>query len=278
MVLIHPTTNPKNRHYGVRVMDRTRHLLQHAGGGHTAKCTVTEVTGAEICDGTLRDADVLYVPGGSVFVQQRVLGIEGYTAIVSFVRSGGGYVGVCAGALLAGWGVEDVGGILGASTEFTGWTAATIATVALTDAGRRILGDEVSRGHDSHAKRKRAQQDETAVAAEESATVDLVLTGGSWHVPSDTEQSAVVEAGLPSSVAITRFEPLCELLRVRKADGSEVPPERWGAAAPAVAGSCGAGRVVVIGPHPESQRSDVVAHRWLGEAVYWASRKGILEQ
>eukprot|EP01047_Picozoa_sp_COSAG01_P028122 COSAG01_NODE_1878_length_8994_cov_122.548960_8_plen_34_part_00 len=30
-----------------------------------------------------------------------------------------------------------------------------------------------------------------------------------------------------------------------------------------------------MGPHPESKRSDKAAHRWLGEAIYWASGKGI---
>ena len=215
----------------------------------------------------------------------RDLASEGYAAIVSFVTAGGGYVGICAGALLAGWGVEGASGILGATTEFTGWTEVTTATVSLTEAGRQILGCGFWRsvsavggcrsatGTESSDGDREQPAPETTATAEETATVDLVLTGGSWHVPSDSEPYH--EEGLASST-IARFEPLCKLRRIARG-GSEVPPESWGAAAPAVAGYYGSGRVVVFGPHPESKRSDKAAHRWLGEAIYWASRKGIQE-
>jgi len=71
--------------------------------------------------------DVLYVPGGSVFSQQADLGQEGWRQVLQFVRGGGGYVGVCAGALLAGQqgfdaeGVNAAAGMLGATTAWCGW-------------------------------------------------------------------------------------------------------------------------------------------------------------
>ena len=256
LVLIHPTTK---ENYGERVMARTCQLLH--GGGHTAKCTVSEVTAEQVLAGALRDADVLYVPGGSVACQQRVLGSEGFTEIMSFVQRGGGYVGICAGALLAGgWGVEHMDGMLGASTDWTGWTEATIATVTLTDLGRQILGC----GRVRHVK-----------AEETAETVDLLLTGGSWHVPCERVVASAVDS-LP--IVIARFEPLCVLQRIRRKDGTEVDPQEWGANVPAVAGCFGSGRVLVFGPHPESTKSDASAQRWLGEAIYWTSRMGILEQ
>eukprot|EP00928_Gymnodinium_smaydae_P040604 TRINITY_DN27521_c0_g1_i1.p1 TRINITY_DN27521_c0_g1~~TRINITY_DN27521_c0_g1_i1.p1 ORF type:complete len:300 (-),score=57.87 TRINITY_DN27521_c0_g1_i1:81-980(-) len=45
--------------------------------------------------------DVLIVPGGSAAVDARLLGQAGLEAIRDFVRRGGGYCGVCAGAFLA---------------------------------------------------------------------------------------------------------------------------------------------------------------------------------
>lgn len=290
LVLIHPTTGRTNGDYGAKVMERTHDLVLRGGVGHSAKCTLTEVTGAEVTAGALRGADVLYVPGGSVAAQQRVLGVEGYAAVVAFVRGGGGFVGICAGALLAGWGVDGLSGILGATTDWTGWTEARIATVALTEVGRQVLGGGYWSGSGGWVGAATAGERErnapkraavaTAVAAEEASSshdIELVLTGGSWHEPAETHALAVEKAGLPPA-AIAPFEPLCVLRRICKPDGTEVSPACWGAAAPAVAGCCGRGRVVVLGPHPESKRSDKSAHRWLGEAIYWASGKGIQDQ
>jgi len=63
----------------------------------------------------------------------------------------------------------------------------------------------------------------------------------------------------------------------RSIDAAVVPPETYGEAVPAVAGSFGLGRVVVWGPYPEATRSDPEARGWLSECVYWASLKGVRE-
>ncbi len=55
----------------------------------------------DIKAGKLKDVDVLIQPGGSGGTQGRQLGEEGREQIREFVRSGGGYVGICAGAYLA---------------------------------------------------------------------------------------------------------------------------------------------------------------------------------
>src|SRR5439155_12616093 len=59
------------------------------------------VTAADIRAGRLQDADVLVQPGGSGSKQAETLQPEGREAIRQFVKNGGGYVGICAGAYLA---------------------------------------------------------------------------------------------------------------------------------------------------------------------------------
>ena len=54
----------------------------------------------DVCSGCLSQFTVLCVPGGFVLNYQSRLGPAGAAAIADFVRSGGGYVGVCAGAYL----------------------------------------------------------------------------------------------------------------------------------------------------------------------------------
>ena len=62
---------------------------------------VRDVTVDDIRAGKLKECQVLIQPGGGGGVQGRSLGEEGRQQIRDFVKSGGGYVGVCAGAYLA---------------------------------------------------------------------------------------------------------------------------------------------------------------------------------
>jgi len=68
-------------------------------------CTV--LTPAQIREGGLRKQDVAVFMGGSGTVQGRSLADEGKAAVKEFVRAGGGYVGVCAGAYLALQGEDE---------------------------------------------------------------------------------------------------------------------------------------------------------------------------
>jgi glutamine amidotransferase-like uncharacterized protein len=62
---------------------------------------VSVATAADIHNGILAKCDVIVVPGGDSRVQSNVLCETGRDCIRRFVRLGGGYVGVCAGARLA---------------------------------------------------------------------------------------------------------------------------------------------------------------------------------
>lgn len=65
------------------------------------KFAVARITAEEVLAGKLAKFDVLVQPGGSGGKQGRALGEVGRQAVRSFVREGGGYLGVCAGAYLA---------------------------------------------------------------------------------------------------------------------------------------------------------------------------------
>ncbi len=90
----------------------------------------------------LASFDVLLFPGGSGSAQAHALGEEGRARVRQFVREGGGYVGICAGAYLAcegfSWGLK----ILDAKTVSPKWRRgkATVK-IELTEAGRALFGD-----------------------------------------------------------------------------------------------------------------------------------------
>ena len=89
--------------------------------GKTADIKVTKVTGKEIAAGVLKDFDVVIFSGGSGSKEGAALGDAGREDVRRFVREGGGYVGICAGAYLActgfSWGV----GVLNAKTVSSKW-------------------------------------------------------------------------------------------------------------------------------------------------------------
>ena len=59
------------------------------------------VTVKEIADGVLKNYELLVMPGGDATQQFLDLGKDGIKNIRNFVKTGGGYVGICAGAYLA---------------------------------------------------------------------------------------------------------------------------------------------------------------------------------
>lgn len=65
--------------------------------------TLIPISTDDICNGSLstENYDCLLIPGGYVPNYSKALGSIGREAIRAFVRKGGGYVGICAGAFLA---------------------------------------------------------------------------------------------------------------------------------------------------------------------------------
>lgn len=62
---------------------------------------VVRFSADQIRQGALREVDVIVHPGGSGGGQGRHLGADGREQIREFVRGGGGFIGICAGAYLA---------------------------------------------------------------------------------------------------------------------------------------------------------------------------------
>lgn len=104
--------------------------------------TVTRVKAEEWATLDLRPFDVVVFSGGSGSQQAESLGEAGRANVREYVRGGGGYVGVCAGAYLAcsnfKWGL----GILNASTVSSKWQRGkAFLDSEVTKEGHPILGE-----------------------------------------------------------------------------------------------------------------------------------------
>ncbi len=108
---------------------------------------------ADIQAGVLDQFDVVIFPGGSGSKQAAAIGKEGCRAVREFVESGGGYVGICAGAFLAtakyDWSLALVNAdtftgnreIPGVGVKRMWFRGSGIVKMELTDEGKKILGD-----------------------------------------------------------------------------------------------------------------------------------------
>lgn len=110
--------------------------------GTSTEFTFQTVNGDDIRGSALSQFDVLICPGGSGSKQSKALDAEGRQAVLDFVRNGGGYIGICAGAYLASSHYEWSLGILNARVVDTAhWARGTgDVTLKMTDEGRQLLG------------------------------------------------------------------------------------------------------------------------------------------
>ena len=104
--------------------------------------TAVRLTGAEVGTLNLSAYDVLVFPGGTGGGQSKGIGEAGLKNVREYVRNGGGYVGICAGAYLAcsnfSWGL----GILNAGTVSSKWQRGqAILDLEMAGAEPAILGD-----------------------------------------------------------------------------------------------------------------------------------------
>jgi len=114
---------------------RVTEQLAAAGGFE-----VVQINGQQIAEGALKGFDVVVFTGGTGGGQARSLGETGRKNVQQFVRDGGGYVGICAGAYLAcadfGWGL----GLLNAKAVSPKWQRGTgPVQMEITSAGSEIL-------------------------------------------------------------------------------------------------------------------------------------------
>jgi len=174
---------------------------------------VQKITAEDIRGGALDEYDVVIHPGGSGSKQGKQLDAEGREAVRSFVRKGGGFIGVCAGAYLASadypWSLH----ILDAKVlDRKHWARGTgTVRIGLSDEGRRILRD------DSQNVSIYYGQGPLLAPAADPSIPDFVPLG--------TYETEIAKNGAPSGVMV-------------------------GTTAIA-AGQFGRGRVLCFSPHPE---------------------------
>lgn len=106
--------------------------------------SVIKLKASDIRTGKLADLDLLMHPGGSGGGQGRHLGEDGREAIRGFVKSGGGFVGICAGSYLASSDYDWSLHILDAKViDRKHWNRGRgTVEIALTESGRKLLGTE----------------------------------------------------------------------------------------------------------------------------------------
>jgi putative intracellular protease/amidase len=80
---------------------RTPRDFERVFGSDKEHYLLTNVTAEQIRAGVLKDFDVIVQGGGGSKAQAEQLQPEGREEIRKFVRAGGGYLGICAGAYLA---------------------------------------------------------------------------------------------------------------------------------------------------------------------------------
>jgi glutamine amidotransferase-like uncharacterized protein len=104
--------------------------------------TTKTVKAEDVRAGALKGIDVLVQPGGSGSKQAAALGSDGREAIRQFVKSGGGYVGICAGAYLATTDYDWSLGILNAKVvDRKHWARGSgFVHLRVTETGKKVLG------------------------------------------------------------------------------------------------------------------------------------------
>ncbi len=191
------------------------------------------VTGEDIRAGKLKDFRVLIQPGGSGSGQAKALGQEGRERVKEFVKQGGGYIGICAGAYLASRSYDWSLHILDAEVlDRAHWARGTgDVELKLSPKGKEFFG---------------AKDD----------VVTVYYGQGPLLAPGKDD-------------AIPDYEPLAAYQTEIHSRGGAQPGVMKGTTAAARA-TYGAGRVFCFSPHPEKTDSPE-ARAMFRTALFWAA-------
>jgi glutamine amidotransferase-like uncharacterized protein len=200
---------------------------------------VQNVTAKEIRSGALEKFDVIIHPGGSGSGQAKSLGEEGRSKVREFVKRGGGFVGVCAGAYLA-------------SAEYP-WS------LKLLDA--RVVDDEHWARGTGDVKLQITAAGRDALSKEQSSPT-VYYENGPLLGPAKRSE-------IPDFESLATFET-----EIRKNDA----PKGVMLGTTAIArGKFGEGRVVCFSPHPEKSRGCEAflaeGVKWAGSATKDGGKK-----
>ena len=179
-----------------------------------AGASVTRLTPAEVGETDLSGRfDIIVFSGGSGSRQGNSIGEAGRANVREFVRNGGGYLGVCAGAYLACTNYEWSLGILDARTVSSKWRRGqAFLDLQLDSAGKEIFGPV-------------------------NQTFKVRYNNGPILMPSGRDD-------IPDYTSVSTF--LTEIAKNDSPVGIQV-------GSPSMAiGTFGKGRVFVSSPHPEN--------------------------
>ena len=219
---------------------------------------------------------VLVLPGGSSARQSAALGTEGRAAVRAFVASGGGYVGICAGAFLA-------------ASHYEPGRSLALVRAAVVENGAAAAGQKARwlRGK-AHVPVRLSATGAALLWREERPVAAVAAAGSAAAAAPGAEDEVVVGGGGGEMVAVLRY---CNGPLLRRApretaeaaaaaasaatamEGWWCPPAEYeelgvfdgevarydyvepgsmrGACAVARA-TFGSGRVLLVSPHPES--------------------------
>lgn len=173
------------------------------------------VSPGDVRSNVLAQVDVLICPGGSGSKQSKDLEEKGRVAIQEFVKAGGGYIGICAGAYLASSHYSWSLGLMNAKVVDTAhWARGTGDIVMkMTPEGRSLLG----------------------------TTNDLVTCYYG--------QGPLLAPGTNTSLAAYQVLATYHTEIAKKA-----PPGVMIGTTAIATGTCGKGRVLLFSPHPEKTK------------------------
>ncbi len=102
----------------------------------------SRVMGSDVRSGILADQQLFISPGGGASTQSKALGEDGNEILRQFVRAGGGYIGICAGAYWAAQNNPHPLGIVAARMPSPKWDRGRAELkIELTPAGQEFFGE-----------------------------------------------------------------------------------------------------------------------------------------
>lgn len=179
--------------------------------------TAITLAPADIRDGALQQFDIAIFTGGRGGLQGESVGAEGREKIRAFVESGGGYLGICAGAYLATARLDTYLKMVNTYHHRPWQLGRGPVEIQLTDLGAEILGTE-------------------------DRTFEVRYANGPIFT---------YERGQQPALDLPEFQVLAHFTRgVAHGEGTRTVMEGTPAI---ITAPFGQGRVMLISPHPESQ-------------------------
>jgi len=208
---------------GGRGVENLTRILEQAPES-TPAFVLHHVGPPDVRAGVLDQFDAVIFPGGSGSKQAAALGAEGRQRVRKFVASGGGYVGICAGAYLA--------------TARYDWSLALVNAKTFT--GKRHIpgvGEKSMWFRGRGNVKMELTEEGKAILGDLKGPVEIRYANGPILSPADMEE-------LPPYVPLAVFRT--EISKYEPQEGTMIDTPAI------VAAAFGKGRVMAISPHPES--------------------------